>query len=344
MRRGVLIEDAPANVVGGQIADSGNVIGGNTGDGIVIENSVNGTIPSIVIPSPTSTSNTDGTGNIVQGNDVGFNERNSAVQTIPNLDGVFIASSGNLVGGNATAAQNLIVANLRNGITIAGVSLDAYNNQVERSRTRIRISNVVEGNFIGTVSGSDEYGNRSDGIFLDGAADNTLGGSTSAAANVISGNTADGVEIQLGGENLVAANVIGTTSSGSSSLGNGTDGVSILNSPANIIGGTTSSSGNVIAGTGNGNGVELSGANATATSCWGNSIGTNSDGADLLGNSGDGVAIDTGASNNTIGGTLAGAGNTIAFNAGAGVGDQRRARATRSSRTRSSPMPQPASS
>ena len=42
---GVLIENAPANVIGGQITDSGNVIAGNSGDGVGIENYVNGTIP-----------------------------------------------------------------------------------------------------------------------------------------------------------------------------------------------------------------------------------------------------------------------------------------------------------
>ncbi len=317
---GVLIENAPANVVGGQIADAGNVIGGNTGDGVVIENYVDGTIPPIVIPSPTSNSNTDGTGNTVQGNDVGFNDRNGAIQTIPNLDGVFIASSGNLVGGDATAAQNIIVANLRNGIAISGVQLDASNTPLGSIPNANPIANEVEGNYIGTTSGSNEYANKFDGMFLYGATGNTLGGTTAAAGNVISGNTGDGVMIQLGGENLIAANLIGTTSNGSASLGNGTDGVSIVNSPANIIGSTTAGAGNVIAGTTDGNGVELGGASTTGNVLWGNFIGTNADGSDLLGNSGDGVAIDTNASKNTIGGTMAGAGNTIAFNAGTGVG------------------------
>ena len=45
---GVLIENAPANVIGGQVPNSGNVIGGNTLDGVVIENYVSGTIPAAV--------------------------------------------------------------------------------------------------------------------------------------------------------------------------------------------------------------------------------------------------------------------------------------------------------
>src|SRR5262249_61681810 len=40
---GVLIENAPVNVIGGQVPNAGNVIAGNTLDGVVIENYVNGT-------------------------------------------------------------------------------------------------------------------------------------------------------------------------------------------------------------------------------------------------------------------------------------------------------------
>ena len=56
-------------------------------------------------------------------------------------------------------------------------------------------SNVVEGNFIGTQSGDDDYGNTLDGVLLYGASGNTIGGTTSAALNVISANNA-GVVIQ----------------------------------------------------------------------------------------------------------------------------------------------------
>ena len=51
----------------------------------------------------------------------------------------------------------------------------------------------------------------------------------------------------------------------------------------------------------------------------GNDIGTNAAGTAALGNSGDGVLIEGGASDNTIGGTASAAGNVIAFNASLGV-------------------------
>ena len=50
----------------------------------------------------------------------------------------------------------------------------------------------------------------------------------------------------------------------------------------------------------------------------GNLIGTDITGSNPLGN-GNGIQIDGGSSNNTIGGTAAGAGNTIAFSTGIGV-------------------------
>lgn len=51
----------------------------------------------------------------------------------------------------------------------------------------------------------------------------------------------------------------------------------------------------------------------------GNFIGTDASGTKPLGNLADGVIISDGAANNLIGGTEPEAGNTIAFNAGAGI-------------------------
>ena len=56
----------------------------------------------------------------------------------------------------------------------------------------------------------------------------------------------------------------------------------------------------------------------TGTLIEGNFIGTDKTGANPLGN-GTGVLIDGGSADNTIGGTVAGAGNTIAFSTGNGV-------------------------
>ncbi len=320
---GVLIENAPVNVIGGQLPNAGNVIAGNTLDGVVIENYVSGTVPAIVpvqaglaVNSPL----TAATSNQVQGNSIGFNFRNLQVYPIPNRDGVFLASSGNLVGGDSSAARNVIVDNNRNGVTISADQLDNQDNATAAIPDAQPSSNLVEGNYIGTQAGNNDNGNALDGILLFGASNNTIGGTASGAGNVISANTS-GIVIQAATStaNVVAGNTIGLTADGSAPLGNVSDGVAILDSPGNVLGGTLAGAGNIIAG--NGNGVDLSGSAATGNALWGNLIGTNSQGGDLLGNSKDGVLVDNGASDNLIGQSTRsiGAGNTIAFNAGTGV-------------------------
>src|SRR5262249_60304957 len=91
---GVPIETAPANVIGGQIPASGNVIAGNPLDGVVIENYVSGTVPAavpaaagIVVNNPL----TAATGNQVQGNDIGFNNVNLHLYSLPNPDRLFLS-------------------------------------------------------------------------------------------------------------------------------------------------------------------------------------------------------------------------------------------------------------
>jgi hypothetical protein len=128
----------------------------------------------------------------------------------------------------------------------------------------------------------------------------------------------------------VDGNYIGVDVTGTEALGNTYSGVYVGsgsgfsdNPPGSAsdatIGGTSVGAGNVISTNGN-FGVWISGAGATGVLVEGNKIGTDASGwTDALGNSLDGIRIDSGASNNTIGGTVAGAGNIIAFNAGNGV-------------------------
>ncbi len=68
-----------------------------------------------------------------------------------------------------------------------------------------------------------------------------------------------------------------------------------------------------------GNGVAIGGSSATGNQVLGNYIGTDAAGAMVLGNNSNGVAIAGGSFNNTIGGTAAGAANTITNNGGDGV-------------------------
>lgn len=71
--------------------------------------------------------------------------------------------------------------------------------------------NIVSGNHIGTdASGTVTLGNGWDGVRIDGAQNNTVGGDEAGERNVISGNGNNGVSIYGSGAtgNTIAANNI----------------------------------------------------------------------------------------------------------------------------------------
>src|SRR5205809_1108758 len=80
---------------------------------------------------------------------------------------------------------------------------------------------------------------------------NQIGGTTPAARNRISGNTASGIEIDDGSNNTIQGNFIGTNASGNAALGNGAHGIMLYgNATGNLIGGSAAGAGNVIAANG----------------------------------------------------------------------------------------------
>ena len=185
--------------------------------------------------------------------------------------------------------------------------------------------NVIEGNYIGTnAAGTAAVANASQGVYLYNAPNNTIGGITAGARNVISGNSANpnptsGIYIagSTASGNVIEGNYIGTDATGTAAVAN-RSGVRV-ESPNNTIGGTTAGTRNVISG--NWAGVLILGSTASGNVIEGNYIGTDATGTVAVAN-GDGVQIES-ASNNTIGGTAAGAANVISGNTswGIGVGD-----------------------
>jgi Calx-beta domain len=254
-------------------------------------------------------------GNVLQGNYVGT-DLTGLLPRGNGLAGVVIEDSpDNLVGGTTAAARNVISGNGQDGVDVIGSG---------------STGNLLQGNYIGTdVTGTLALGNASNGVWIsNGATDNTVGGFTPGAGNLLSGNGDDGVEIGDNGAtgNLIQGNRIGTDVTGILALGNDS-GVVLQDAPDNLLGGTVAGAGNVIAGNLN-DGVLIFGNHATGNLVQGNWIGTDPTGTLSLLNTGAGVAItDQGdgagvigsADDNVIGGTSAGAGNTIAFNTAAGV-------------------------
>lgn len=118
-------------------------------------------------------------------------------------------------------------------------------------------STTIAGNFIGTdASGTVIAGNNFQGIRLNGASNTTIGGTTPAARNLISGNNASAgnASIEILGPaatgNVVQGNYIGTNKNGTAVHPNSNAGVSINGgvgaASGNLIGGTAAGAGNVI--------------------------------------------------------------------------------------------------
>src|SRR5262249_9623494 len=154
-------------------------------------------------------------------------------------------------------------------------------------------------------------GNGFAGIEISDASNNTVGGTSVEARNVIAASGDDGVLIRTIGvapaqNNLVEGNYIGTDGSGALALGNKNVGVEIIDTSDNTVGGTATGAGNVIAGNaGSGVLVQSTGrASPTHNLVEGNFIGTDLTGTKALGNTIVGVEIRD-ASNNTVGGTTA---------------------------------------
>lgn len=167
-------------------------------------------------------------------------------------------------------------------------------------------SNVIEGNYIGTNRAGAAAAPNKYGIFVTSAS-NTIGGTTAAARNIISGSTQYGVVIQGASAtgNKVQGNYIGTNADGNAAIPN-IQGISV-NSPDTLIGGTATGARNLISGN-QYEGVML---NASNTKVQGNYIGTTASGQAALPNT---AGVGVWGDNNTIGGTAEGAGNVISGN------------------------------
>jgi titin len=287
---GILVLNSTNNTIGGVAAGAGNLISGNAQDGVQI-------------------TGTTSSGNVVQGNRIGTDV--SGTRALGNRSfGVDIHNgSNNLIGGPMTAAGNLISGGASSGVAF----------QLAAS------SNRVQGNLIGTdVTGTQVLGNQGDGINVSGTGtnNNIIGGTGTGAGNVIAGNSAAGVAITNGSSgNLVQGNLIGTDVTGTQPLGNAQQGVALVGAGTsnNLVGGTDTAARNIISASLHNNGLGIFGG-ATANAVQGNYIGTDISGTVALANADSGVGVsDAGTSNNTIGGSVAGAGNLISGNLVAGI-------------------------
>lgn len=300
---GVAIFGSPNNTIGG--ADHGDAVC-NRACNLISGNKENGVFIGIDVLGVAATSTS------ILGNFIGTNIDGSKSDPdgIPSNDddlgnvmnGVLIQDSpDNFVGGPLVGEGNVISGNVKgSGVLISGIEASG---------------NFVLGNTIGLGSlGVDPAPNGNDGVHIENAPDNFIGGASELAQNVISTNEGEGVRIKGmdATGNKVRGNAIGTNFDGTVALGNVQNGVLIDGAHGNFIGGGQTGEGNVISAN-KGSGVLIFGFDATDNRVQGNAIGTNFGGALDLGNKVYGVVVNSGK-DNLIGGPNKDDGNKIAFN------------------------------
>ncbi len=174
--------------------------------------------------------------NKIQGNFIGTDITGNTAK--PNIDGITLSGSDNQI------LKNVISGNIGYGVHI---TRDSNNDPLPQR-------NTIADNKIGTTSNdTSALPNTLDGIVIsNGGQNNLIGGAN--AGNVIAGNGRDGINIEVGdqidavapSQNTIQGNLIGVSKEGVS-IPNGRYGISVRNSPDNIIGGNNTGEGNTIA-------------------------------------------------------------------------------------------------
>jgi parallel beta-helix repeat protein len=292
----ILVDDVSNNTIGGITAAARNVFTAGSGSSIDVQGNA-------------------ATGNSVEGNYIGTDGIMTEGNQLLSPDGSPYAgiliqdASDNTIGGMDPEARNVVSLGSHsfNGIAILGDNPD----------TPAR-NNVVEGNYIGLndtgtaaiTTGQDE------GVWLWGVeTNNTIGGTSVEARNVISGWDTDVFQDYNGFtsspvQNYIEGNYIGTNAAGNQAAVSQVQGGEQVGVLANY--GDDIISGNLISGIDAGFGIGVGG----SAIIQGNLIGTDSSGQSAIPNNGAGIAVGT---DTLIGGTEPGEGNIIAYNTGPGV-------------------------
>ncbi len=224
-RHGLILDDAHANLIGGTRHPHDhrrNVIAGHTG--------ATGGVSHAGIYLTTGAS-----GNTIAGNYIGTDGAGASAR--PNGHGIFLADAhNNLIGGeaanSATARGNLLAGNS------AGIV------------ATVASGNSIFGNTVGLALDEHTALGNQVGIYLlyGDAVGNFIGSSVAAHANVVAGNTDDGVNLSSGAaRNFVRGNRVGFTRDGLTQRPNARS-VVVSNAFGNWIGGPQAADGNLIDG------------------------------------------------------------------------------------------------
>ncbi len=279
---------AQNNTIGGEASGAGNLISGNTSEGVLIQDQ-------------------DTDSNVVCGNTIGLDSTGADPLTNGgNGVEIYNGPDQNVIGGSSSGCRNIISGNTGDGVHITGSST---------------LGNIVAGNLIGLdTGGTMDMGNGQNGVYIT-ASNSILGGESVGSRNIISGNNQEGILIEwsVADATLVIGNYIGTNESGLGGVGNTYNGVKILGGPTDTeIGGDTLAEGNLISSNGN-SGVRVDGSATTGTTISGNIIGANASATAPLANAHNGITVTNGAHNTVIGGDLPAERNILSGNTFRGV-------------------------
>ncbi len=311
---GAYLDHAQNNTIGGDTADLANIIGFNAHDGVYIIN--------------TST-----TGNVLNNNYIGVMAGGTFLA--PNQgDGISVLEGA----VDTKIVNNTIGGNGGNGIHLTDISpaVAPRPNGPVRPQDQTPTVEMV-GNQIGVATDESgntiPVGNGLSGVELDCVQQAMIRANSdySALSNIIAANHNAAVAItrNIGNRpgrspqqgpcdsinNLISSSFIGTDQSGTTGLGNGSNGIEVDDSSSTTIGGP--GVGNVIAGN-LGNGIMISG--GSGNNIYGNNIGVVPNGVDFstLGNQLNGIDISD-STNDEIGGLDPTESNIIAANQQVGV-------------------------
>ncbi len=251
-------------------------------------------------------------------------------------DGVLLTSgaSDNQIGANGAevsgAYSNVISGNTGSGIRLSGAS-----------------QNIIQANRIGTnPTGTEARPNGGDGMTLEASRGNRIGGTafTDTATgqtnnptgtkgtvppvfvvpplgNLVSGNSGNGIQIMdKSARNTLNGNFIGTTADGDARLGNGGNGVFILESNRNTLQGCRFKNEpfvyyNIMSGNGR-HGLRIH--NSDDTTVQANFFGVGADNTALIGNERNGILVGGDSADTQVGGVIP-LGNVSAANGANGV-------------------------
>ena len=258
----------------------------------------------------------------------GYTQPGSSVNTLAvgNNAVLQIVITGNLLTGHALHFVLGSSGSVIRGLVINGLFILPGNNG---SAIRIEQSdgNAVTGNFIGTDATGTTPVPSGNGVQIINGSTNTVGGTTPAARNLISGGTVNRIEIQaqfaaVGPQvavgNVIQGNYVGSNPAGTALVGEGSSGVFISGNGGvsnTVVGGTAAGAGNLITGN---DSAGLWFENSTGALVQGNLIGTNVAGTAALPNA-IGIRLRTNANGNTIGGNTPAARNVVSGNGFTGI-------------------------